>query len=174
VHLLFQPAEETGEGAKAMLNDPRFSAIKPDMAIALHNFPGYPLHSVVLKKGIITLAVSGLAMYLQGKSAHASQPEYGLHPALAVAEILKESDSCNLNNPTSENFQLVTPVCARVGSPAYGVAAGDGEVHFTSRCWDNTRLEKLRAHRPTYPKHLHGPQARAKARILAKFLCHYE
>jgi amidohydrolase len=145
VHLLFQPAEETGSGAEAVLNDPRFSSITPDMAIALHNFPGYPLHSVIIKKGIFTAAVSSLALRLQGKTAHASQPEYGLNPALAVAELLQESDAYTLNDPASEDFQLVTPVYARVGSPAYGVAAGDGEVHFTLRCWDNTRLEKLRS-----------------------------
>lgn len=145
VHLLFQPAEETGSGAEAVLNDPRFSSITPDMAIALHNFPGYPHHSVIIKKGIFTAAVSSLILRLQGKTAHASQPEYGLNPALAVAELLQKSDAYNLNDPASEEFQLVTPVYARVGSPAYGVAAGDGEVHFTLRCWDNTKLEKLRS-----------------------------
>jgi amidohydrolase len=145
VHLLFQPAEETGSGAEAILNDPRFSSITPDIAVALHNFPGYKHHSVIIKNGIFTAAVSSLILRLQGKTAHASQPEYGLNPALAVAELLKESDAFNLNDPASENFQLVTPVYTRVGSPAYGVAAGDGEVHFTLRAWENTHLETLRS-----------------------------
>jgi amidohydrolase len=146
VHLLFQPAEENGSGARAVLNDTKFSAFKPDMAIALHNFPHYPMHSIIVKSGTVTAAVSGLALVLKGKTAHASQPEYGTNPALAVAEILRESDSLNHNQPASKDFQLVTPIHVNVGSPAaYGIAAGDAEVQFTIRAWDDTRLETLRS-----------------------------
>ncbi|MBO5864012.1 MAG: M20/M25/M40 family metallo-hydrolase [Paludibacteraceae bacterium] len=51
VILLFQPAEETGEGALAVINDPLFKEIKIDMAFALHNLPGYAKHQIILKKG---------------------------------------------------------------------------------------------------------------------------
>lgn len=146
VYLLFQPAEENGSGAEAVLNDPKFAVFKPDMAIALHNFPHYPLHRVIIKSGIITAAVSGLALRLQGKTAHASQPEYGSNPALAVAEILKESYCHNVNEAASEHFQLVTPVHVNLGSRgAFGVSAGDAEVQFTLRAWNNTQLESLRS-----------------------------
>ncbi len=146
VYLLFQSAEEDGSGALAMLNDPGFSAFKPDMAVALHNFPGYKKHQIIIKEGLITAAVIGLSLRLQGKTSHASQPEYGLNPALAVADLLKASDGYNLNDPTAENFQLVTPIYTRVGSSAaYGVSAGDAEVQFTLRAWDDVRLEKLQS-----------------------------
>ena len=41
--LLFQPAEENGAGAAAVLADPRFGELAPDYAFALHNLPGLPL-----------------------------------------------------------------------------------------------------------------------------------
>ena len=41
--LLFQPAEEDGSGAEAVIADPKFAAIAPDFCFALHNMPGLPL-----------------------------------------------------------------------------------------------------------------------------------
>ena len=49
VILLFQPEEETGYGAKNIINDARFADIKPDYIFGLHNLPGYPLGSIVIK-----------------------------------------------------------------------------------------------------------------------------
>ena len=143
VHLLFQPAEETGAGARAVLEDPKFAAIRPEMAFALHNFPGHPLGSVIVRNGIITAAVIGLKLTWQGWTAHASQPEFGRNPALAIAEALQHSQSLNRPDPSDPEFRLVTPVHVRVGSPAYGVAAGEGELHLTLRSWTDTGLEQL-------------------------------
>jgi amidohydrolase len=144
VHLLFQPAEETGTGAAAVLADPKFSSIKPDMGIALHNFPGYKLGSVIVKDSIITIAVQSIVFRFQGRTSHASQPEYGINPTLAVAELLQKSDTFNYNHEESEGVALVTPIFTRVGTPeAYGVTAGDAEVHFTFRAFNHERLERL-------------------------------
>lgn len=49
VILLFQPAEETGEGANNILNDVKFTDLQPDYVFALHNVPGYPLAKVLIK-----------------------------------------------------------------------------------------------------------------------------
>ena len=42
MHLLFQPAEETGTGAAAVLNDPAFDPFTPDFAVAIRNMPDFP------------------------------------------------------------------------------------------------------------------------------------
>jgi amidohydrolase len=143
VHLLFQPAEEIGAGARAVLEDPKFASIQPDMAFALHNLPGHPLGSVIVRNGLITAAVIALKLTWQGWTAHASQPEFGRNPALAIAEALQHSQSLNHPDPSDPEFRLVTPVHMRVGSPAYGVAAGDGELHLTLRSWTDVGLEEL-------------------------------
>ena len=56
VVLLFQPAEETGQGAAAVLEEERFQLLPIDYAFALHNIPGEPLHTVLLME-------SGLGMF---------------------------------------------------------------------------------------------------------------
>jgi len=71
--LIFQPAEENGEGAKAVLADSQFD-FTPDLVFALHNLPGYPLHQVVLKEGNFTAAAKTIIIKLDGKTAHAAEP----------------------------------------------------------------------------------------------------
>lgn len=146
VHLLFQPAEETGTGAAAVLADPAFDDIRPDMGIAIHNMPGFPLHTFVVKEGSITPAVRSIVLRLDGRTAHASEPEKGENPALAVADLLRRCDAMNVFDLSAPGFRLVTPVHVTVGSPhAYGVSAGHGEVHLTIRTAANDGLARLQA-----------------------------
>ncbi len=145
VYLLFQPAEETGEGAAAVLADPKFSEIKPDIGISLHNFPGFGKNSIILKEGIFTIAVGSHLFRFTGYTSHASEPENGRNPSLAIAEMLQKSQQFNIPDIEREDFGLITPVFTKIGSPAYGVSAGEGEVHFTLRAVDNQRLESFRS-----------------------------
>jgi amidohydrolase len=143
VHLLFQPSEENGRGAMMMLNDKKFARIQPDVVFALHNIPGFPLHSVIVKDHSFSSAVNSIMINLHGKTSHASEPEHGLNPGLAVAEVLSRSVQLEKNEPESENMQLITPVYALLGEKAYGTSAGHATLHFTLRCRDNKRLEHL-------------------------------
>lgn len=143
VHLLFQPAEETGAGARAVLEDPRFAEVVPSMGFALHNLPGVPKHAIVVKNGTFTASVGSLIARFHGRTAHASEPELGLNPSKAIAEFLQGCDGFNRTDPTKDDFRLVTPVHVVIGSPAYGVSAGEGEVHLTLRCWKDVDLEAL-------------------------------
>ena len=145
VHLLFQPAEETGTGAAAVLADPVFDTIRPDMAVAIHNMPGFPLHTVVLKTGAVTPAVRGMVIRLHGRTSHASEPEKGENPSLAVADLLRECAVMCVYDAEAEDFALVTPVHVRIGTVAYGVSAGDAEVHLTLRTHTNDALAALHA-----------------------------
>ena len=143
VHVLFQPAEETGTGAAAVLADAAFAQVRPDVAVAIHNMPGFPLHAVVVKSGEVTPAVRGMVVRFVGRTAHASEPEKGENPARAVADLLRACGDWSVHGPQSPDFRLVTPVHARLGSIAYGVSAGDAEVHLTLRTHTNETLAAL-------------------------------
>ncbi len=142
-YLLFQPAEETGEGAQSVLCDARMQAVKPDLAFALHNLPGYPLGTVVLRKEAFTASVKSLIIKLEGKTSHAAEPEHGINPALAIAEIMQYVLSFNNNDISSDQFALITPVCIRMGEIAYGVSAGYGEIHLTLRAWSPELMQQI-------------------------------
>jgi metal-dependent amidase/aminoacylase/carboxypeptidase family protein len=128
-----------------VLNDEAFSRFTPDFAVAIHNMPGFPMHSMVIKPGPITAAVRSFVVRFAGRVAHASEPEKGENPSLAVADLLREADALVIADQTDSNFRLVTPIHVSVGSIAYGVAAGVGEVHFTIRAATNRGLADLQA-----------------------------
>ena len=142
IYLLFQPAEETGEGAQAVMEDPKFN-IQPDFVFALHNLPGFKKGNIILKEGSFSAAVSSIIIRLKGKPTHAAEPENGLNPSMAISEILNVANSLNNVDVSSEDFGLITPICISMGTPAYGTAAGYGELHFTLRSRNNEKLKKL-------------------------------
>lgn len=143
VILLFQPAEETGKGAKAVLDDPRFRELRPDYVFSLHNLPGFPMHEVIWVQGQFSPTVQSMAIRLFGKESHASEPENGVNPAMAVAELVQAFARYVIPDPTRPNFTLITPVHLLVGQPDYGISAGYGEAHFTLRCWQTTGMDAL-------------------------------
>ncbi len=145
VSLLFQPAEEIGEGAKAVIEDEKFKKLNFDSVFALHNLPGFPINSIIVRENAVTAAVESLVIKLEGKTAHAAEPENGLNPALAVAEIIQKVDQLNNNSPKDKDFKLATLVHCKIGELAYGVSAGGAEVHFTLRSWSDENLNQLKS-----------------------------
>ena len=143
VILFFQPAEETGEGARKVLDDPQFSGISPDYVFALHNLPGYDKSSVIIKNGVFASASKGLIIKLNGTSSHAGHPEGGNNPSTAVALILQTVQSIPQRAVALHEAALVTPIHIRVGNPAFGTSPGDGEIMFTIRAHSNEVMESL-------------------------------
>ena len=143
VYLLFQPAEETGKGAEAVLNDPAFAAICPDRVFALHNLPGYRQGTIVCKPGSFTASVLSLIITYTGKVSHAAEPEKGLNPAYVMAEFMLRTQLLQHPDPQSEEFALITPVFITLGEKSYGISAGYGEIHLTLRTRNVNRMEAL-------------------------------
>jgi amidohydrolase len=145
VLLLFQPSEETGEGAKRMLKDEKFKDIDPDYSIALHNVPGYEKHSVVLRPGPFAAASVGFIARLKGETAHAAHPEQGKSPAAAVANLIQGLSSLSQFNVSIDEAAKATIVQAHIGEEAFGTSPGYGEVMATLRTYDDELLKKLQS-----------------------------
>ncbi len=142
--LLFQPAEETGEGAFKVLNDPKFEKLNPDYVFALHNIPGFPVNSIISVQNCFSSTVQSLAIYLTGKQSHASEPENGINPATSIAEIIQQFNDLNQPDIIKPTFALLTPVYINLGSKDYGISAGKGEIHFTIRTSTDDMMQRLK------------------------------
>ncbi|GAB3644225.1 amidohydrolase [Spirosoma arcticum] len=143
VILLFQPAEETAKGAEAVLNDPRFARLKPDYVFALHNIPGFALHQLLWQPRQFSATVQSIAISLFGKESHAAEPENGVNPARAIAELIQSFNQFAQLDKTSPDFALITPVHVLMGQKQYGISAGYGELHLTLRTWRTSRMEEI-------------------------------
>ncbi len=161
VLLLWQPAEETGTGSRAVLDTGILQQYNIKAFYALHNLPGYPLGTVVLTGNLHSTSVvqvpvstfaaasTGVVYRLDGRETHASTPEMGINPGMAIAEIIKRFDGFNGAGAPAEHysgeFRQSTLICVRVGQPAFGTSAGHGEVMFTLRAFTNSEMERLLA-----------------------------
>ena len=138
--LLFQPAEETGTGSRAVIESGILQQYNIQLFYALHNLPGYPLGTVVLCPRTFAAASTGVVYHLDGRETHASTPELGINPGLAVAEIIQRISELPRSG---EAFRQSTLICVRIGQPAFGTSAGHGEVMFTLRAFTYDEMEKL-------------------------------
>lgn len=141
VVLLFQPAEETGEGAIQVLKDPRFQEIAPDFVFALHNLPGFPIGSIILRTGIFASASRGMVIELSGSSSHASEPHLGRSPALATARIIQIFNDFPASDGSMNRSAKLTITHVRIGEPAFGTFPGKGRLMLTLRA-DNVKAIK--------------------------------
>ncbi len=143
--LLFQPAEETGEGAFAVLKSGVFKDIKPDYFFAFHNLPGETVNTIIVVNEFFSASVQSVCISLKGKQSHASEPEKGINPAIAMSKIIDALAVLNITDETKKDFALLTPVHLLMGEKAYGISAGTGELHYTLRTWNDEEMEKLKA-----------------------------
>lgn len=143
VILLFQPAEETGEGALAVINDPLFKEIKIDMAFALHNLPGYAKHQIILKKGCFASASLGLKLIFDGATSHASQPEKGNNPQRVITTLLDAFQKKYENLKRDKFHTTLTVTHVAIGEETFGVTPGHAEIWLTLRSQDDKSLQNL-------------------------------
>lgn len=146
VVLLFQPAEENYLGAKDVVESKEFHALSPDYIFALHNIPGKPVNTVLLKEGSFSAASCGITVKLEGRTSHAAEPQNGLNPYFASHGII--SEILELGNTPSERFigkTVATLIYTRLGEVAFGVSPGSIEFGITLRTFENEDLDLLRS-----------------------------
>jgi metal-dependent amidase/aminoacylase/carboxypeptidase family protein len=116
-----------------VVSDPRFAEIVPDFAFSLHNFPGVPLGEVRVKEGTVNCASRGIRIRLEGKTAHASLPETGRSPLLAISQLMPALPALGEATFEEDAFRMVTVTHVTMGEPVFGVAPGHAEVLATLR-----------------------------------------
>lgn len=143
VVLMFQPAEETGKGAPAVVADPAFGEIAPDYAFSLHNLPGLAVGQIALCRGPANCASRGMRIRLSGRTSHAAAPQDGVSPAGAMAQLLPGLVALGGGTDLGPDYALVTLTHARLGEATFGIAPGEGEVWATLRTVNDTRMARL-------------------------------
>jgi amidohydrolase len=142
--LLFQPSEETGEGAARILNDPIFEAFHIDRSYAFHNLPGFSKNEVIIRDQTFASASVGLICKLKGESSHAAYPEQGRSPAPIIADIISYLDEVNEPDLKSKNYAIGTLTYATIGEKAFGISPGSAEFGITFRAVSDQLLKKIK------------------------------
>jgi amidohydrolase len=140
VVFLWQPAEEVGNGAVQCL--PVLADEHVTRVYGYHNMAGFPYKSIVVRDGVIQCTSVGMIIKLTGTPAHASQPETGKNPSLAIATLIQRIPELTKR---SKELLLCTVVQVNVGNRQFGMSAYYGELLMTIRATYEQELEELKA-----------------------------
>jgi len=96
--LIFQPAEEGGAGAKAMIDDGLINRFGIKQVYGMHNHPGMPVGEFGIRSGPTMAAADHLIIELEGKGAHAARPHASVDTVLVGAQIINQLQSIVARN----------------------------------------------------------------------------
>lgn len=111
VVLLFQPAEEIGGGAKAMVDDGVMDRFGVGEVYGLHNAPGMPVGQFAVRPGPMLAATDEFFIEVEGKGGHAAEPHSSIDPTVVAAHIVVA-----LQSVVSRNVDPVTQAVLSVTS----------------------------------------------------------
>jgi hippurate hydrolase len=96
--VIFQPAEEGGAGALAMVKDGLISRFGIEEVYGMHNYPGMPVGEFAICPGPLMASVDHLTIELEGKGGHASRPHESIDTILVGAQIVTQLQSVVARN----------------------------------------------------------------------------
>ena len=88
VRFIFQPAEEHGRGAKAMIQDGLFERFPVDEIYGAHNIPGMPAGHIATRVGGIMASEDNFVIRIRGQGGHAARPHMAIDPLVVAAEVI--------------------------------------------------------------------------------------
>lgn len=108
VVLVFQPAEEIGGGAMAMIEDGLFDRFGIGHAYGMHNMPGIPSGHIALRAGSIMAASAKFTIRVTGRGGHAARPHTTIDPIVTGAQIVTALQTIVSRNTDPVNSAVVT------------------------------------------------------------------
>ena len=91
--VIFQPAEEGGAGAKAMIDDGLMDRFGIDQVYGMHNGPGIPIGSFAIRPGPMMAATDSIDITIEGHGGHAARPHKCIDSVLVGAQIVNALQS---------------------------------------------------------------------------------
>jgi amidohydrolase len=89
VKFIFQPAEEGGNGAQAMIDDGVLENPRVDAILGYHNWPKAPVGQILTKPGAILAGFSRFEVTVKGKVGHVAMPHSAINPVLIIADLVR-------------------------------------------------------------------------------------
>ena len=142
---LFQPAEETGDGARAMVDDKLSGLVPaPDVALAQHVLP-LPSGLVGTRSGPVFSSADSIRITVHGRGAHGSMPQAAVDPVVLVAAIVTRLQTIVSREITPGEDAVLTVGSVQAGTKA-NVIPDSGQLLLNMRTYsDATRSAMLDA-----------------------------
>jgi len=140
---IFQPAEERGAGAQAMLDDGLFARFpRPDYALALHVAADRPTGQIAWRTGYAMANVDSVDITIKGKGGHGAYPHMTIDPIVIAARLVLD-----LQTIASREVKPIEPVVVTVGAihagTKHNVISDECKLQLTVRSYTAEVREQI-------------------------------
>jgi hippurate hydrolase len=142
VHLIFQPGEEGGAGARRMIEEGLFQEFPCDAVFALHNWPDLPVGQMGVRAGPIMAAARRFEIRILGRGGHAAQPHLSVDPIPIACAIVGQLQTL-ISRRTNPLDCAVLTVGKIEGGTSFNVIPEVAIIHGTCRTLGTKVAEDL-------------------------------
>ena len=107
-YFIFQPSEEDGRGALAMIDDGLFERFPMKAVYGMHNMPGIPAGHFAVKQGVIMTSEDIFVITIKGRGGHASMPDHAIDPVIIGAEVVLALQSVVSRSVSPKDWGVVS------------------------------------------------------------------
>jgi amidohydrolase len=144
IKFIFQPAEETLSGARAMIADGVLEDPKLDLILGYHNWPAVPAGKVGYNAGAVMSAADAFDITLRGRDGHGAHPHLAIDALAAGAHFVSQ-----LQTVVSREVKPISPAVVTIGEfhagRARNIIAGSAELKGIVRTMEPGLSEKIEA-----------------------------
>lgn len=141
---IFQPAEEGPGGAEPMLKSGVLAGWQPDLIVALHIAPEYPVGTVALKPGLLFANTSELFIDLKGKGGHAAYPHQTNDMVVAACTLVTQLQTIVARNVDPLDSAVIT-IGKITGGTVENIIAERARLEGTIRTLSDSTMDKIKA-----------------------------
>lgn len=132
---VFQPGEETAQGAKYLVENGITSMIaKPDVYLGQHVLGAIPAGTVGIRSGAFLTTAASIRVHIFGKGSHGSMPELSVDPVVVASSIVLKLQTIVSRELAAKDYAIVTVGALNAGSKS-NIIPDDAELLINTRTY---------------------------------------
>jgi hippurate hydrolase len=144
LHVIFQPAEEGGGGARVMMEDGLFEKFPCDAVFGMHNWPGAAVGTFGVAAGPMMASSNEFEITITGRGAHAAMPHNGVDPIMTAVSIAQALQTLITRNKKPIETAVLSITQIHAGD-AYNIIPNEAVLRGTVRTFSNAVLDQIEA-----------------------------
>lgn len=138
-----QPAEETGEGAAALLAGGIYERFgKPDYVVSEHDSNDVPAGSIAVKGGAVMAGSDSINVTIKGVGGHGSRPEAGKDPIVLAAEFVLAAQTI-ISRQTNPQMPAVLTIGTFHGGTKNNIIPDEAQLGISLRTYSSEQRDQI-------------------------------